>query len=124
MLGMKVALLTEPAATEHSAFAEAEAHPDATYAIVIMSPEIAGPLHQEEIGTNSNPGQNAILQLGYFAGKLGHQRVCALYRPGMEIPASRSGIQQIEMDDYGGWRLNLARLLRAAGFQIDMNQAL
>ncbi len=54
---MKAILLTEPAAAEQSIFAEAEAHPDASYAIVIMSPEIAGPLHKEGIEPNSHPGR-------------------------------------------------------------------
>ena len=67
--------------------------------------------------------QNVIFELGYFIGKLGRNRVCALYSPGVEFPSDYSGVLFIELDDRGAWRLALAREMKAAGFNIDMNLA-
>jgi predicted nucleotide-binding protein len=67
--------------------------------------------------------QNVIFELGYFIGKLGRNRVCALYSQGVEIPSDYSGVLFIEFDDRGAWRLALAREMKAAGFNIDMNLA-
>jgi predicted nucleotide-binding protein len=68
--------------------------------------------------------QNVILELGYFLGRLGRSRVCALYREGVEIPSDYSGVLYLKLDPEGGWRLQLAKELRAAGLPVDMNKAL
>ena len=57
-------------------------------------------------------------------GKLGRKRVCALHQPGVEIPSDYSGVLFVLLDETGGWRLTLARELKGAGLQIDMNKAL
>jgi len=68
--------------------------------------------------------QNVILELGFFLGKLGRSRVCALYQEGVEIPSDYKGVLFTVLDESGAWRLTLARELRAAGFNVDMNRAL
>jgi predicted nucleotide-binding protein len=68
--------------------------------------------------------QNVILELGYFLGRLGRNRVCALYRSGVEIPSDYAGVLFTELDEGGGWRLQLAKELKAAGLPVDMNNAL
>ena len=94
------------------------------FAVVLLTPDDKG-------GTFSTPfesqlpraRQNVIFELGYFIGKLGRNRVCALYSPSVEIPSDYSGVLFIELDDKGAWRLALAREMKAAGFNIDMNLA-
>lgn len=94
------------------------------FAIVLLTPDDRG-------GTFSTPfenqlpraRQNVIFELGYFIGKLGRNRVCALYSPGIEIPSDYSGVLFVELDERGAWRLSLAREMKAAGFTIDMNLA-
>jgi len=68
--------------------------------------------------------QNVILELGYFLGKLGRHRVCALYQEDVEIPSDYNGVLFLPLDHAGAWRLALARELKAAGLDIDMNKAL
>lgn len=72
-------------------------------------------------GLNPRARQNVILGLGYFIGKLGRNRVCALFEPDVEIPSDYAGILCIEMDKKGAWHLQLARELKAAGLPVDMN---
>jgi predicted nucleotide-binding protein len=50
--------------------------------------------------------------------------VCALYREGVEIPSDYSGVLFVPLDEAGAWKFRLAREMKAAGFDIDMNRAL
>ncbi len=66
--------------------------------------------------------QNVIFELGYFSGKLGRNRVCALYSPKVEIPSDYSGVVFIPLDSGGSWKFLLAKELKAADFQVDLNK--
>ena len=68
--------------------------------------------------------QNVIFEFGYFIGRLGRNRVCALYASGVEIPSDYSGVLYIQLDEQGAWRLALAKEMKAAGLPVDMNLAL
>lgn len=65
--------------------------------------------------------QNVILELGFFLGKLGRKRVCALYQDGVEIPTDYQGVLFLPLDEGGAWKLQLARELKAIGLPVDMN---
>ena len=61
-----------------------------------------------------------LLELGYFIGRLGRKRVCALKRGEMELPTDFAGVVWGTFDGAaGGWKLVLLRALRAAGFEVD-----
>lgn len=94
------------------------------FAVVLLTPDDRGgdadPKWEQQ---RPRARQNVIFELGYFIGLLGRNRVCALYRAGVEIPSDYSGVLFQPLDDGGGWRLNLAKELKAAGFLIDMNKA-
>ncbi len=68
--------------------------------------------------------QNVVLELGYFIGRLGRERVCALKRGEVEIPSDFGGVVYAPFDEGGGWRQTLANELQAAGFKIDWNQVM
>lgn len=63
--------------------------------------------------------QNVLLELGYFFGRLGRDKVCALKRGSFEIPSDFAGVVWETMDSNGGWKQSLARELEAAGHSID-----
>ncbi len=48
-----------------------------------------------------------LSELGYFVGTLGRKNVCVLYK---------------KMDDAGAWCFELAKEIRAAGIDIDLNK--
>lgn len=65
--------------------------------------------------------QNVLLELGYFLGKFGRKKVFVLHQAGVEIPSDYSGVLYIPIDDSGKWQYDLARELKAAGANIDLN---
>lgn len=70
--------------------------------------------------------QNVILELGYFLGLLGRERVVALFREteNLEMPSDYNGVIFLPCDEAGGWKVNLLKELVAAGFAVDANKLL
>ena len=64
--------------------------------------------------------QNVILELGYFIGKLGREKVCALHAGEVELPSDLHGVIWVPYS--GDWKLKLIQELRAAGLRIDVNR--
>jgi hypothetical protein len=70
-------------------------------------------------GAGSTPDD--LFDLGCCVGRMGPDRVVALHRGG-ESGMDRYGIPHVPLDDGEGWHLQLARLLRKAGVNIDLNK--
>lgn len=95
------------------------------FAIVLLSPDDYGYSKEEnETCKKLRARQNVILELGYFIGKLQSNRVVALYKDAsnFEIPSDFVGTLYKKYDSNGSWKLELAKELKAAGFEIDMNK--
>lgn len=101
-----------------------EDHADVAFAVVLMTPDDVGALAAEKDKLKSRARQNVILELGFFLGSLGRKRVCALYKENVEIPSDYKGVLFIPMDKNNAWQLSLAREIKAAGIEIDLNKAL
>lgn len=95
----------------------------ATFAVVLLTPDDKGGVSAasaEQLKPRAR--QNVILELGYFAAKLGRGRVCALRRGNVEIPSDFSGVQYLDYDAGGAWRGALAKEMRDAGLPVDLNR--
>ena len=92
------------------------------FAIVLFTPDDTGSLQDEGSASQPRARQNVVLELGYFLGKLGRDRTCALLKGGVEIPSDYYGVLYIEMDDGEDWKMKLLRELKEAGFDIDANR--
>ena len=68
--------------------------------------------------------QNVVFEFGYFIGRLGRERVCALAKGDIERLSDSDGILHVPLDDNDGWKMRLLRELKAADFDMDANQAL
>lgn len=71
----------------------------------------------------TRPRQEAAYELGFLVGKLGKDRVAVLFRKekGIDIPHDFFGVSYVPYDADGGWKINLIKLLKSAGFQVDAN---
>ncbi|MGQ9647770.1 MAG: TIR domain-containing protein [Thermodesulfobacteriota bacterium] len=98
--------------------------PGIYFAIVLLTPdEIAAP-QQRPKERQVRVSQNVIFEFGYLLCKLGHGRVCALYKEGVEIPSNDLGAPTIPMDSRGTWRLLIAKEMKQAGVDVDLNKAI
>ncbi|MFA6054750.1 MAG: nucleotide-binding protein [Thermodesulfovibrionales bacterium] len=96
---------------------------DVGFAVVILTADDRGGKTDDSPDAyKPRARQNVILELGFFLGRIGRERVCALYEEGVEIPSDYDGVVFVPLDKSGGWRLLLGRELRAAGLDIDLNK--
>jgi len=93
----------------------------AGFAVVLLTPDDEGRLSEDSTELTARARQNAIFELGYFAGALGRDRVCVLKKGDVELPSDIYGVMYIAMGDAGGWKLELVRELKEVGFDVDAN---
>ena len=98
----------------------------ASFAIVLLTADDTGQALSEtgKVTPKTRARQNVILELGYFVGFLGRKRVCALKKGDIELPSDYVGVVYTDMDLADGWKMRLARELKFAGFEVDLNEAL
>lgn len=96
----------------------------AGFAVVLMTPDDFGYAVGKEESKKHRPRQNVVLELGYFSAKLGRAKTLVLTKGDVEMPSDVIGLVYEPMDKGEGWKMRLARELRASGFEIDMNKAL
>jgi predicted nucleotide-binding protein len=100
-----------------------EVYADVGFAVVLLTPDDVGALASERENLKSRARQNVVFELAYFLAKLGRNRVCALYRKGVEIPSDYP-VLYVELDSTGGWRMKLAQELLAASIPVDLEALL
>lgn len=121
----EIIILSERPSKGKTVIEKFEHYSDVGYAVVLLTGDDKGAL----IGTPARKHslrarQNVIFELGYFIGKIGRDKVCALYSPGVELPSDYAGVVYIFFDENGAWRLTLSKELKAAGVPIDLNAVL
>jgi predicted nucleotide-binding protein len=127
-LGLQAIILSEQAAGSNTIIEQMEQQSDDLgYAIVLLTPDDVGRSAKSDPAAEQfRARQNVILELGYFMGKLGRNKVCGLYKGKIELPTDYSGIVYLRMsdDDDDSWKLSLARNLKKAGLAIDSDKLL
>lgn len=99
------------------------AHMDVDFTVVLLTPDDVGSSVSAPSSLKSRARQNVVFELGLFIGALGRNKVCALYKGDVELPSDYQGVLYVPMDEAGGWKLLLAREMRHAGLDVDMNRA-
>ena len=123
-LGLSPTILHEQPNLGRTLIEKFEQHAQAAFAVILLTPDDVGAMVGEEEKLKLRARQNVILELGYFLGLLGRDRVCPLIGEGVEIPSDYDGVAYVRLDDSGAWRLDLIRELKAAGIDVDANLAL
>ncbi|MGF6264392.1 hypothetical protein OKW49_005320 [Paraburkholderia youngii] len=121
-LGFEPVILHEQANQGRTVIEKIEANRDVGFAVVLLTPDDVGRSVKEE-QLKPRARQNVLLELGFFICHLGRSKVCALKRGNVDIPSDFAGVVWENMDEGGGWRLALARELKAAGHEVDLNLA-
>lgn len=98
-------------------------HSNVGFAVVLVTPDDVGRAKNDEL-LMPRARQNVILELGYFIGLIGRERVCALLKDTVEFPTDYLNVGYHKFDSVGGWKQNLARELKSAGYNIDWNKVM
>lgn len=124
MLELEPIILHEQANKGRTIIEKFEDHADAGFAVVLLTPDDIGAVDRDKNDLKPRARQNVILELGFFIGKLGRKRVCALKSHCVENPSDVDGMVYINLDEPDAWKTGLVRELRAAGFDIDANRVM
>jgi predicted nucleotide-binding protein len=125
-LGLVPIILHEQPDKGKTVIEKFEGHSDVPFAIVLFSPDDMAYLNGSKPETaRPRARQNVVLELGYFLGKLGRERVLVLFRqaPNFELPSDYSGVL-FKPFDGGAWPFELVKELNAVGFAVDANRLL
>jgi predicted nucleotide-binding protein len=130
--GLKPIVLSEQPSGGRTLVEKLEDYSDVGYAFVILTPDDLGGIY-ESGGKWSRPKrlrsfikgayprarQNVILELGYFIGKLGRNRVSCLLKKPLEQPSDIHGVVYIRFDrSLEEVRSEIMKELEAAGYNI------
>lgn len=125
-LKLEAIILHEQSSSSRTIIEKLENYSDVTYAVVLLTPDDVGTLVENSSTEKKlkdkltfRARQNVIFELGYFVGKLGRAKVCALYKGNIELPTDFAGVVYVAMDENGAWKQILARELDEGGLNID-----
>jgi predicted nucleotide-binding protein len=94
----------------------------AGFAVALFTPDdIGAPLASPE-ERQPRARQNVVLEMGYFVGHLGREKVCVLFKGGLELPSDILWVVYTAIEPSDGWKLTLAKELKAAGYDVDLNK--
>jgi predicted nucleotide-binding protein len=120
-LGVTPVVLFEQVDKGRTIIEKFEDHSDVAYAVVLITPDDEGRLRNKQQLT-PRARQNVVFELGFFYGKLGRQKVCAILKEGVEFPSDISGVIYKTADAAGAWKFALAKEMKAAGLDVDLNK--
>ena len=120
-LGLEAIVLHEKPNRGQTIIEKIERYSDVGFAVVLLSPDDTGYSNADGSDAASpRARQNVILELGYFAGKLGRESVVALYRGDVELPSDYDGVLYTRYDsDSGTWRSELVAELKESGYEVS-----
>ena len=121
-LGLNPIVLQEQANNGKTIIEKIEECTDVGFGIVLYTPCDEGRLKSEDGELKPRARQNVVLEHGYLMGKLGRERVCCLVSDDVEFPSDIQGVVYTSAKNVGQWKYEIAKELKAAGFDIDMNK--
>ncbi|MBS0372543.1 MAG: nucleotide-binding protein [Proteobacteria bacterium] len=122
-LGYEAIILHEQASRGMTIIEKIEEYTDVGFAIVLYSPDDRGNTAAKAENGELFPRarQNVIFEHGYLIAKLSRARVVPLVSGKVELPSDISGM--VYVDDTN-WQFEIAKEMRAAGYQVDFNKIL
>lgn len=107
-----------------------ERHSDVAYALVLLTPDDVGCSAEEmarpetERIIEQRARQNVIFELGFFAGRLGRERLCCVYKLGVSPPSDLNGFVYKEIkssiEEVG---YSLIKEFKAAGLPVTLRSS-
>lgn len=120
-LGFEPVILIEQPNQGRTIIEKFEDFSDVPFAIVLFSPDDQGKA-VNETDLKPRPRQNVVFELGFFIGKLGRDKVVVLHKV-VENFEMLSDFQGVLFEPFReGWEFKIAREIKSAGFDVDLNK--
>lgn len=126
-LGLKPIVLHRMPDEGRTIIEKFEKHSDVGFVFILLSPDDVAYTSSESAVPDQDrkkenrARQNVIFEFGYFVGKLGRSRVCALYKGDVTLPSDISGlIYKAINDSVENQGFSIMKELKAAGYKVDI----
>ena len=117
-LGLQVVRFNQPKDRQFDIFAA-----EVIFAVVLLTADDLVVSNSESDVAKFHASPHVIYELGFFRGKLGYKRVCALFEndpdKSIELPTESFRVVYIPLDSIGNWKLSLAKQMQEAGIIIN-----
>lgn len=124
-LGLEPVILQEQPSQGRTIIQKFEEYAETVgFAVILGTPDDVGALADDRDNLRPRMRQNVVYELGYFNHALGRKRVCVLLKDDIERPSDYDGVIYITLDNFGGWRMELAKELKEARLPVDLNRLL
>jgi predicted nucleotide-binding protein len=119
-IGLEAIILHEQASAGMTIIEKIEHYSNnADFALVLYTAcDLGRGVHETNMSPKSRARQNVVFEHGYLMAKLGRENVCALVKGQIETPNDISGVVYVVQDEYGAWKQEVARELKACGYAI------
>jgi predicted nucleotide-binding protein len=104
-----------------------EKHSDVGFVFILLSPDdvayssTESAVPDQDRKKENRARQNVIFEFGYFVGKLGRSRVCALYKGDVTLPSDISGLMYKAINDsVENQGFSIIKELNAAGYKVEI----
>jgi predicted nucleotide-binding protein len=122
-LGLKPIILHEQDNRNQTIIEKFTVQADVGFAVVLLSADDEGRSRTASSeALKHRARQNVIFEMGYFFCRLGRERVCVVYESDVELPSDLHGILYVPYDTEKGWMYAVAREMKAAGYEVDLNK--
>lgn len=120
-LGLEAIILHEQASSGMTIIEKIEKYSnDADFALVLYTACDKGRgVHESSITAKNRARQNVVFEHGYLMAKLGRENVCSLVKGDVETPNDLKGVVYVTMDEYGAWKNDVTKELKACGYAIN-----
>lgn len=120
-IGLNPIVLREQPNEGQTIIEKIEKYTNVGFGIVLYTPCDEGKA-KEQTEYHNRARQNVVFEHGYLCAKIGRSHVCALVKGDLDIPGDLGGVVYTPMTS--DWKIQVAKELRAAGYQFDANKLL
>ena len=121
-LGLEAIIIHEQTSSGDTIIEKVIRYSDVGFGVVLYTGCDIGAIKSEPDDLKPRARQNVIFEHGFLIGKIGRKNVIALVKDNVEKPNDISGVVYETIDSKGAWKLQLAREMKASGYDIDMNK--
>lgn len=121
-LGLEAIILHEQASSGMTIIEKIEHYSnDADFALVLYTACDKGRgAHETKVPARDRARQNVVFEHGYLMAKLGRENVCSLVKGDIETPNDISGVVYVQLDDFGAWKNDVTKELKACGYSVGI----
>lgn len=121
-LGLEAIIIHEQTSSGDTIIEKVIRYSDVGFGVVLYTSCDIGAMKSEIDNLKPRARQNVVFEHGFLIGKIGRKNVMALVKDNVEKPNDISGVVYETIDSKGAWKFQLAREMKASGYDIDMNK--